>query len=114
MLANRKRYKSIENVFLTKTSSRDYLMGLFYVVFAVLLFYIWQLTDFLLKAYVDGEMDYAPDLTVGECVEIIASALILPDRAADSPPVRRSGVAMPSRSTNIREISPARSIISFK
>lgn len=72
-------YKSIKNDFLAKTSSRDYRVRLFYFVFAVLLYNIWRLTDFLLKAGVDGEMDYAPVLTAGECVEIVASALIPPD-----------------------------------
>jgi len=48
-------------------------------VFAVLLYKIWRLTDFLLKADVDGEMDYAPILTAGVCVELLASALIRPD-----------------------------------
>jgi len=38
----------------------------------VLLYNIWRLTDFLLKAGVGGEMDYAPVLTAGECVELIA------------------------------------------
>jgi IS4 transposase len=52
---------------------------LFYFVFAVLLYNIWRLTDFLLKADVDGPMDYAPVLTAGECVEIVVSALIPPD-----------------------------------
>jgi hypothetical protein len=33
----------------------------------------------LLKAGVDGEMEYAPVLTAGECVEIVVSALIPPD-----------------------------------
>ncbi len=37
---------------------------------------IWRLTDFLLKADIDGEMDYAPVITAGECVELVASALI--------------------------------------
>ena len=45
-------------------------------MFAVLLYNIWRLTDFLLKAGVGGEMDYAPVLTAGECVELVASALI--------------------------------------
>ena len=54
-------------------------MRLFYFVSAVLLYNIWRLTDFLLKACVDGEMDYAPVLTAGECVEFVASALIPPD-----------------------------------
>ena len=72
-------YKSIKNDFLAKTSSKDYRVRLFYFVFAVLLYNIWRLTDFLLKAGVDGEMDYAPVLTAGECVELIASALIPPD-----------------------------------
>jgi len=72
-------YKSIKGDFLAKTSSKDYRVRLFYFVFAVLLYNIWRLTDFLLKAGVDGEMDYAPVLTAGECVEIVASALIPPD-----------------------------------
>jgi hypothetical protein len=72
-------YKSIKGDFLAKTSSKDYRVRLFYFVFAVLLYNIWRLTDFLLKAGVDGEMDYAPVLTAGECVEMIVSALIPPD-----------------------------------
>src|SRR6056297_1500611 len=69
-------YKSIKHDFLAKTSSKDYRVRLFYFVFAVLLYNIWRLTDFLLKADVDGEMDYAPVITAGECVELVASALI--------------------------------------
>jgi len=69
-------YKSIKGDFLAKTSSKDYRVRLFYLVFALLLYNIWRLTDFLLKAGVDGEMDYAPVLTAGECVELVASALI--------------------------------------
>ncbi|EMA12306.1 putative transposase (TCE33) [Haloarcula marismortui ATCC 33799] len=61
------------------TTSKNYRVRLFYFVFAVLLYNIWRLTDFLLKAGVDGEMDYAPVLTAGECVELVASVLILPD-----------------------------------
>ena len=72
-------YKSIKNDFLAKTSSKDYRVRLFYFVFAVLLYNIWRLTDFLLKASVDGAIDYAPVLTAGECVELISSALIPPD-----------------------------------
>jgi hypothetical protein len=72
-------YKSIKNDFLAKTSSKDYRVRLFYFVFAVLLYNIWRLTDFLLKAGVDSEMDYAPVLTAGECVEMVVSALIPPD-----------------------------------
>jgi hypothetical protein len=72
-------YKSIKSDFLAKTSSKDYRVRLFYFVFAVLLYNIWRLTDFLLKAGVDAEMDYAPVWTAGECVELIASALIPPD-----------------------------------
>ena len=72
-------YKSIKGDFLAKTSSKDYRVRLFYFVFAVLLYNIWRFTDFLLKAGVDGEMDYAPVLTAGECVEIVASALLPPD-----------------------------------
>jgi len=72
-------YKSIKHDFLAKTSSKDYRVRLFYFVFAVLLYNIWRLTDFLLKTSVDGEMDYAPVLTAGECVEVVVSALIPPD-----------------------------------
>lgn len=72
-------YRSIKNDFLAKTSSKDYRVRLFYFVFAVLLYNIWRLTDFLLKTEVDGEIDYAPVLTAGECVEIVVSALIPPD-----------------------------------
>jgi IS4 transposase len=72
-------YKSIKGDFLAKTSSKDYRVRSFYFVFAVLLYNIWRFTDFLLKVGVDGEMDYAPALTVGECVELVASALIPPD-----------------------------------
>ncbi|ELZ89511.1 putative transposase (TCE33) [Haloferax elongans ATCC BAA-1513] len=72
-------YKSIKRDFLAKTSSKDYRVRLFYFVFAVLLYNIWRLTDFLLKAGVDAEMDYPPVLTAGECVELVASAMIPPD-----------------------------------
>jgi hypothetical protein len=53
-------YKSLKNDFLAKTSSKDYRVRLFYFVFAVLLYNIWRLTDFLLKAGVDGEMTMRP------------------------------------------------------
>jgi hypothetical protein len=72
-------YKSIKHDFLAKTSSKDYRVRLFYFVFAVLLYNIWRLTDFLLKAAADGEMDYAPVITAGECVELVSSALLPPD-----------------------------------
>ncbi|SHH50328.1 transposase [Halobaculum gomorrense] len=72
-------YNSLKYDFLAKTSSKDYRVRLFYFVFAVLLYNIWRLTDFLLKAGVDGEIDYAPVLTAGECAELITSALIPPD-----------------------------------
>jgi hypothetical protein len=72
-------YKSIKGDFLAKTSSKDYRVRLFYFVFAVLLYNIWRLTDFLLKAGVDDKMDYAPVLTAGECTELVCLALIPPD-----------------------------------
>ncbi|ELZ63515.1 putative transposase (TCE33) [Haloferax prahovense DSM 18310] len=72
-------YKSIKHDFLAKTSSKDYRVRLFYFVFAVLLYNIWRLTDFLLKAAAEGEMDYAPVITAGECVELVSSALLPPD-----------------------------------
>jgi len=72
-------YKSIKNDFLAKTSSKDYRVRLFYFVFAVLLHNIWRLTDFLLKAAVDGPMDYAPVLTAGEVVELVSADLIPAD-----------------------------------
>ncbi|MDS0301330.1 transposase [Halogeometricum sp. S1BR25-6] len=72
-------YKSIKNDFLAKTSSKDYRVRLFYFVFAVLLHNIWRLTDFLLKAAVGEQMEYAPVLTAGECVELVSSGLLPPD-----------------------------------
>ena len=69
-------YNSIKNDFLAKTSSKDYRVRFFYFVFAVLLHNIWRLTDFLLKAQIGGDMDYAPVLTAGECVELVSAALI--------------------------------------
>lgn len=72
-------YKSIKNDFPAKTPSKDYRVRLFYFVFAVLLHNIWRLIDFLLKAGVGGEMDYAPVLTAGECDELVCSTLIPPD-----------------------------------
>lgn len=72
-------YKSIKKDFLAKTSSKDYRVRLFYFVFAVLLHNIWRLTDFLLKAGVDGPMDYAPVLTAGEIVELVSADLIPAD-----------------------------------
>ncbi|WP_136718344.1 transposase [Halorientalis salina] len=72
-------YKSIKHDFLAKTSSKDYRVRLFYFVFAVLLYNIWRLTDFLLKAGIEGEIDYAPVLTAGECVELVCGELIPPD-----------------------------------
>lgn len=72
-------YKSIKNDFLAKTSSKDYRVRLFYFVFAVLLHNIWRIIDFLLKAAIDGEMDYAPILTAGEIVELVSADLIPPD-----------------------------------
>jgi hypothetical protein len=72
-------YKSIKHDFLAKTSSKDYRVRLFYFVFAALLYNIWRLTDFLLKAGIDDEMDYAPVLTAGECVERVCAGLIPAD-----------------------------------
>lgn len=47
-------YKS-SSAFLAKTSSKDYRVRLFYFVFAVLLYNIWRLIDFLLKAGVNDD-----------------------------------------------------------
>jgi len=63
-------YKSIKNNFLAKISSKDYGLRLFYFVFAVLLTNIWRLTEFLLEAGVDGEMDYAAVPTARASVSI--------------------------------------------
>ena len=49
-------YKFIKHDFLAKTSSKDYRVRLCYFVFAILLYNIWRLTDFLLKAGVNSEM----------------------------------------------------------
>lgn len=48
-------------------------------MFAVLLYNNWRLTKYLLKADVDGPMDYEPVVTAGKWVEIVVSALISPD-----------------------------------
>lgn len=72
-------YKSIKNDFLAKTSSKDYRVRLFYFVFAVLLHNIWRLTDFLLKAGVEREINYTPVLTAGEVVELVSADLIPAD-----------------------------------
>ncbi|WP_058981060.1 transposase [Halobacterium sp. CBA1132] len=69
-------YKSIKNDFLAKTSSRDYRVRLFYFVFAALLYNIWRITDVLLKAGVDGEMEYAPEIPAGMVVEMVSAALV--------------------------------------
>lgn len=69
-------YKSIKNDFLAKTSSRDYRVRLFYFVFAALLYNIWRITDFLLKAGVDEEMEYAPEIPAGMVVEMVSAALV--------------------------------------
>jgi hypothetical protein len=82
-------YKSIKHDLLVNTSPKDNRVRLFYSVFAVLLYNIWGLTDFLPKAGVDGEMDYAPVLTAGECVEIVASAPIPPDQPTERSRARR-------------------------
>jgi len=52
-VVSRTEYKSIKHDFLAKTSSKDYRVRLFYFVFVVLLYSIWWLTDFLLKAGAD-------------------------------------------------------------
>ncbi len=55
---------------------QPYRVRLFYFVSAVLLYNIWRLTDFLPIAGVDTEIDYAPILTAGECVELVSSGMI--------------------------------------
>jgi len=49
--------------FSPRSPRKDYRVRLFYFVFAVLLYNIWRFHRRLLKADVDGEMDYAPVLT---------------------------------------------------
>jgi len=71
-------YNSIKR-FMTATTSKDFGLRFFYFVFAVLLYNIWRLTHCLLKAGVDSEIDHAPVLTAGECVELVVSALNPPD-----------------------------------
>lgn len=71
--------ESIKNDVLAKTSSKDYRVRLCYFVFAVSLYNIWRLVDFLSKAGVDGEMDCVPALTAGGCVELICGELVPPD-----------------------------------
>jgi hypothetical protein len=72
-------YKSIKGDFLAKTSSKDYRVRLFYFVFAVVLYNIWRLTDFLLKADVDTAVGAPPLMTAGECVQLVSGELIPAD-----------------------------------
>ncbi|CQR52506.1 hypothetical protein BN996_03173 [Haloferax massiliensis] len=53
-------YKSINYDFLSKTSSKDHRMRLFYFEVVVLPHNIWRLTDFLLRTGVSGEIDTRP------------------------------------------------------
>ncbi|QZP39339.1 transposase (plasmid) [Halobaculum magnesiiphilum] len=72
-------YKSIKHDFLAKTCSKDYVVRLFYFVFAVLLYNIWRLTNLLLQGSVEAAVGQKPVVTAGECVELVSSALIPPD-----------------------------------
>lgn len=75
-VANRERLQEHQARFPCEDPPKDYRVRLYYFAFAVRLYSIWRLTDFLLKADIDGEVDYAPVITAGECVELVPSALI--------------------------------------
>ena len=107
-------YKSIKHEFLAKTSSKDYRVRLFYFVFAVLLYNIWRLTDFLMKADVYGPVDYAPVLTAGECVEIVVSAPRPPDQTTELCWVCCPGVVTLFSTLRIHQISHNDSIYVIK
>jgi len=49
------------------------------MLFAVLWYNTWRLTDFHLKASLDLERKYALGLNADECVEFVSLALIPPD-----------------------------------
>jgi hypothetical protein len=52
------------------------------LVLAVLLYDIWRLNDFLLKADIDSDIHYAQVRTSSDFVGLVASGLILHDSAA--------------------------------
>jgi hypothetical protein len=59
------QYKSLK-AFLPKTSSKDYRVRLFSFTFAALLYNLWQLTDFLVKAGLGREIRSPPVVTAIE------------------------------------------------
>lgn len=76
----------------------------------MLLYNIWRPTDFLLKAGVDGEMDYTPVITASECVELVASALIPHDQSAElslGPPFESGNPIQQRQSHTISYARPA-------
>lgn len=70
-------YKSIKK-FLPMMASTDYRVRLFNFVFACILYNIWRLTDYLLKAAVGIDVRAKPVVRAGEVAEIVAEFLHKP------------------------------------
>lgn len=64
-----------------------------YSVFAGAYTISGEFTDFLLKAGVDSETNYAPVLTAGERVELVSSDLIPPDQSFEPRSARQTRAA---------------------
>jgi hypothetical protein len=68
------QYKSVLS-YLPKTSSRDYRVRLFNFTFAALLYNLWRLTDFLVKAGIDREVRSEPVVTARTFVRAVGQPL---------------------------------------
>lgn len=68
------QYKSLK-AFLPKTSSKDYRVRLFNFTFAALLYNLWRLTDFLVKAGLDREMRSPPVVSAKTFVRAVGRFL---------------------------------------
>ena len=68
------QYKSVK-AFLPKTSSKDYRVRLFSFTFAVLLYNLWRLTDYLVKLGIDREIRSPPVVTARTFVRAVSQSL---------------------------------------
>jgi len=68
------QYKSVK-AYLPKTSSTDYRVRLFNFTFAVLLYNLWRLTDFLVKVGIEREIRSPPVVTARTFVRAVGHSL---------------------------------------
>lgn len=68
------QYKSVKS-FLPKTSSKDYRVRLFSFTFAALLYNLWRLTDYLVKAGMDRDIRSPPVVTAKTFVRAVGRFL---------------------------------------